>query len=81
MRVAQLDRAFDYGSKGREFESSRARSEKSRIGMKPILFFYEHAVHIRTSLIYTPFWSAQGYRPLDVSNKRSVCQRLSLARS
>ena len=25
MRVAQLDRAFDYGSKGREFESSRAR--------------------------------------------------------
>ena len=26
VRVAQLDRAFDYGSKGREFESSRARS-------------------------------------------------------
>ena len=28
VRVAQLDRAFDYGSKGREFESSRARSQK-----------------------------------------------------
>ena len=25
MRVAQLDRASDYGSEGREFESSRAR--------------------------------------------------------
>ena len=27
MRVAQLDRASDYGSEGREFESSRARCE------------------------------------------------------
>ncbi len=25
VRVAQLDRASDYGSEGREFESSRAR--------------------------------------------------------
>jgi hypothetical protein len=28
--VAQLDRASDYGSEGREFESSRARDKKSR---------------------------------------------------
>ena len=28
MRVAQLDRASDYGSEGREFESSRARIRK-----------------------------------------------------
>ena len=27
VRVAQLDRASDYGSEGREFESSRARYE------------------------------------------------------
>ena len=28
MRLAQLDRASDYGSEGREFESSNARSLK-----------------------------------------------------
>lgn len=37
MRVAQLDRASDYGSEGREFESSRARSveccDRERRGM------------------------------------------------
>ena len=29
VRVAQLDRASDYGSEGREFESSRARYKKA----------------------------------------------------
>ncbi len=29
--VAQLDRVFDYESKGREFESSRARANNSAI--------------------------------------------------
>ena len=29
VRVAQLDRASDYGSEGREFESSAARHEKA----------------------------------------------------
>ena len=30
MRVAQLDRASDYGSEGREFESSAARQNSPR---------------------------------------------------
>ena len=29
MRLAQLDRAFGYGPKGREFESSNARVENT----------------------------------------------------
>ncbi len=36
MRLAQLDRAFDYGSKGREFESSIARTKHSAL---PDAFF------------------------------------------
>ena len=36
--VAQLDRAFDYGSKGREFESSPARQTKKDT-LEGILFF------------------------------------------
>ena len=59
VRVAQLDRAFDYGSKGREFESSRARSKKQD-RQEPVLLFYEPAVLIRTSSIFASLQSAQG---------------------
>ena len=30
VRLAQLDRAFGYGPKGREFESSNARAKRPR---------------------------------------------------
>ena len=38
-RVAQLDRAFGYEPKGREFESCHARIKKDRIF--PVLFYLE----------------------------------------
>ncbi len=38
MRLAQLDRAFGYGPKGREFESSNARTLGSWIIRLPVLF-------------------------------------------
>ena len=41
MRLAQLDRAFGYGPKGRGFESSNAREEKEmgmRFNAYPFLF-------------------------------------------
>ena len=43
--VAQLDRAFDYESKGREFESSRAR-HISYILLPPSHFFLQDSVSI-----------------------------------
>ena len=38
VRLAQLDRAFDYGSKGRGFESSNARMKKHLLPNR--CFFY-----------------------------------------
>ncbi len=35
VRVAQLDRASDYGSEGREFESSHARYKSLRVDLLP----------------------------------------------
>ena len=49
VRLAQLDRAFGYGPKGRGFESSNARAHESsysfytrRIGHVQFFFFYAH---------------------------------------
>ena len=39
MRVAQLDRAFGYGPKGREFESSHARDSPCKITILQGLIF------------------------------------------
>ena len=40
VRLAQLDRAFGYGPKGREFESSNAQHKKS-IPFSGVLFFVQ----------------------------------------
>ena len=41
VRLAQLDRAFGYGPKGREFESSSARYEKKAFHYGvPFLFYF-----------------------------------------
>ena len=50
VRVAQLDRASDYGSEGREFESSRARYQRDMaqtdvISPAPYLFLYDRKFH------------------------------------
>lgn len=38
--LAQLDRASDYGSEGREFESSAARQKKTAIFLKKVVVFF-----------------------------------------
>ena len=57
--VAQLDRASDYGSEGREFESLRARffhhdqvnTHKKRPEIKISGLFI-----VKTKIIFLPFW-------------------------
>ena len=49
VRVAQLDRASDYGSEGREFESSRAREIKNRQYLKVLSIFCSSLHQTRTS--------------------------------
>ena len=39
VRLAQLDRAFGYGPKGREFESSNARERKPCMYMQGFLLY------------------------------------------
>ncbi len=54
--VAQLDRASDYGSEGREFESSLAHHTKREAGATlPRPFWFRHSIGYRgSSLPYPP---------------------------
>ena len=44
MRLAQLDRAFGYGPKGREFESSNARLKKELLNTVPFFVIIEYKI-------------------------------------
>ena len=60
MRLAQLDRASDYGSEGREFESSIARNKKRKASLKAALRFfflpvYETVLSLRETASFQPF--------------------------
>jgi hypothetical protein len=53
--VAQLDRAPDYESGGREFESLRARHFGTKLGTpKPAVFAIEAATRVRRSTLLDP---------------------------
>ncbi len=58
VRLAQLDRAFGYGPKGRGFESSSAREKKNRDAKASLLFLL--------SGVAASLRSAQNRRPPDV---------------
>ena len=51
MRVAQLDRALDYGSRCREFESSRARVERLELSS----LFLIHNQNVKNSMFLMGF--------------------------
>ena len=51
MRLAQLDRAFGYGPKGRGFESSSARVKRKGDAKSISLFFSEATRKIRTRFV------------------------------
>ena len=53
MRLAQLDRAFGYGPKGRGFESSSARVKK-KAGLIGPAFFLKPASRLRTGFEVSP---------------------------
>ena len=55
MRLAQLDRAFGYGPKGRGFESSNARHIKNGTGHKVLSHFLFESSRTRTGSIYISF--------------------------
>jgi hypothetical protein len=53
--VAQLDRASDFDSEGREFESLRARHFGTEPGTpKPAVFALEAATSVRRSALFDP---------------------------
>ena len=55
--IAQLDRAFGYGPKGRGFESSNARHIKNGTGHKVLSHFLFESGRTRTGSIYISFRS------------------------
>ena len=57
VRLAQLDRAFGYGPKGRGFESSNARHIKNGTGHKVLSHFLFESGRTRTGSIYISFRS------------------------
>ena len=59
MRVAQLDRASDYGSEGREFESSRARLPLDYLSKG---FFYKRKISNYSAMHF-------GFTQLTAANK------------
>jgi hypothetical protein len=53
--VAQLDRASDFDSEGREFESLRARHFGTELGTpKPAVFTLDTATSVRRSTLFDP---------------------------
>src|SRR5207248_924603 len=53
--VAQLDRASDFDSEGREFESLRARHFGTKLGTaKPAVFALVTATNVRRSTLFDP---------------------------
>ena len=61
VRLAQLDRAFGYGPKGRGFESSNARYKiKRRDAKAPLLFILQRPLRLRTrGSVYASLRSVQ----------------------
>ena len=67
VRLAQLDRAFGYGPKGRGFESSSARVKRKGDAKSISLFFSEATRKIRPRVcISASLRSAQSQGPLDL---------------
>ena len=74
VRLAQLDRAFGYGPKGRGFESSNARHKKMGQDIKSCPIFYSSPVgleRVRSTFhfVSVPLRSVQSQHPPDVVNR------------
>ena len=68
VRLAQLDRAFGYGPKGRGLESSNARYKiKRRDAKAPLLFILQRPLRLRTrGSVYATLRSVQCRGPPDL---------------
>ena len=79
VRLAQLDRAFGYGPKGRGFESSNARHIKNGTGHKVLSHFLFESGRTRTGSIYISFRSLLNacHRHAAASNAQFSEKRLS----
>ena len=54
--IAQLNRAFDYGSKGYRFESYWSHSKQETNICSSLFFFYPWALLLWTLVLFFSFW-------------------------